>query len=46
MAKCIKNVKTDKIIRVDNEKARKMVDSKEYEYCSKSEYKRQEDDQK
>jgi hypothetical protein len=41
MAKCIKNVKTDKIIRVDNEKARKMVDSKDYEYCSKFEYKRQ-----
>ena len=46
MAKCIKNIKTGKIIRVDNEKARKMVDSEEYEYCPKSEYKRQEDDQK
>ena len=42
MAKCIKNVKTGKVIRVDNEKARKMVGSKEYEYCPKSEYKRQE----
>lgn len=41
MAKCIKNVKTGKIIRIGNEKAMKMVNSKEYEYCSKSEYKRQ-----
>jgi hypothetical protein len=46
VAKCVKNTKTDKIIRVNNEKARKMVGSKEYEYCPKSEYKRQEDDQK
>ena len=41
MAKCIKNIKTGEIIRVNNEKAMKMVDSKEYEYCPKSEYKRQ-----
>lgn len=46
MAKCIKNIKTDKIVRVSNEKARKMVDNKKYEYCPKSEYKRQEDDRK
>lgn len=45
MAKCIKNIKTDKIVRVDNEKAKKMVDSKDYEYCPKSEYKRQKIDQ-
>lgn len=42
MAKCIKNIKTGKIIRVGNEKAKKMVNSKKYEYCPKSEYKRQE----
>lgn len=41
MAKCVKNIKTGKIIRVNNEKAEKLVSSKEYEYCPKSEYKRQ-----
>jgi hypothetical protein len=42
VAKCVKNKETGKVVRVNNEQARKMVDSKEYEYCPKFEYKRQE----
>lgn len=34
--------KNGKIIRVSNEKAEKMVNNEDYEYCPKSEYKRQE----
>ena len=40
MAKCIKEVKSGKIVRVSNEEATKKVDSGKYEYVSKSMWRR------
>ena len=40
MAKCIKNIKSNKVFRVSDKEAEKKIDSKEYEYISKSMYRR------
>ena len=42
MAKCIKNVKSGKVVRVSNEKATQKVDTGRWEYTSKSMWKRYE----
>jgi hypothetical protein len=40
MAKCIQNVKSDKVKRVSNQEANEQVDSGKWKYIGKSIYKR------
>lgn len=44
MAVCVQNKKTKKIIRVSKAEAKKLFASGEYEYTSKSDWQRQEDE--
>jgi len=39
--KCVKHIKSGKIIHVSNEIAAEKVDTDKYDYCTKTEYKKQ-----
>ena len=43
MAKCVKHIKTKAIKRVSNQKAAEMIEKGKYKYCSKTEYRIQEE---